>query len=127
MEAEQCQSPSPQTQLGGFSRGGRGLTVTEEGVGKVEAPHDPRKGIIGRAGLDPPLHRRHLHLGGTRLLRQLRVGLLHLGRGHRVSPCLVGTGSCHGDPHSLPTLLEGLLALSLFFPDTRLLRMRRKD
>lgn len=106
---------------------GGGLTITEEGVSKVEAPHDPRERIIGRARLDPPLHRRHLHLGGARLLCQLSVGLLHLGRGHRVSPCLVGTGTYHGGPHSLPTLLEGLLALSLFLPDTRLLRMRRKD
>lgn len=44
-----------------------------------------------------------------------------------VKPCPGGRRSSHGSARSLPTLLEGLLALSLFLPDTRLLRMRRKD
>lgn len=56
------------------------LTVPQEGVGEVEAPHHAGERVVGRAGLDPPLHRGHLHLGGARLLGQLRVGLLHLAR-----------------------------------------------
>lgn len=123
------------------------LTVPQEGVGEVEAAHHAGERVVSRAGLDPPLHRGHLHLGGARLLRQLRVGLLHLARwgggaGERGSGAphpthththtqggveRGGNGEARSRPRSAPTLLEGLPGLSLFLPDTLLLRMRRKD
>lgn len=107
-------------------------TISEEGVGEVEAAHHAREGVVGRAGLDAALHRRHLHVVRAGLLRQLCIGLLQLQAGRALS----------SPPHALPTRdpprawlpgggwsqLTLLLALAArFLPETRLLRMRRKD
>ena len=99
------------------------LTISKEGVCKVETAHNTREGVVGRAGLDAALHGRHLHILGTSLLRQLRIGLLQL-EGHKVGP-----PSCPPPHHPArlaccPTLLPATMR---FFPDARLLRMRRKD
>lgn len=109
----------------------------------MQAAHHARQGVVGRAGLDAALHGRDLHVLGAGLLCQLRVGLLQLeGPGS-------DTASSLGLPAPRPaaTLPPGagllpvrtglraawpqltlLLALAArFLPETRLLRMRRKD
>lgn len=54
------------------------LTISKERVGEVEAADDAGEGVVGGAGLDAALHWGHLHVMGTGLLSQLRVGLLQL-------------------------------------------------
>lgn len=108
-----------------------GLTISEKRVREVQAAHHARQGVVGRAGLDAALHGRHLHVLGAGLLRQLRVGLLQLeGPGSDTPPPSAPRPAATLTPRGWAAWPQLTLLLALaarFLPETRLLRMRRKD